>query len=499
MSRLLLAFFLVFTSMQLKAEPKPVVLAIVAQDQTPLRAAPKAASPLQASLWQGEALEIRGERLDYLQVYDYRRERGGYVRAGALRRVVLDPEHAPELLSVVRFLRGTPGSEALGLAFAAAYVQAAPSDALKGPDGIETLDAIGTMADRLARRASSDAARGAAGKTISAHLEVASHHGVRFAGNERDGRVHVCYEGDAFRRVLQMRSEPAQRARAALGLTRAECMPGDLQPAERRRMDEWRVEVLDQVDVAPLAAWERNRVLLRRAAVWSALAYQRARTGEQDGAPAQAAASRALDALSRVSKAELAEDDLPAYADAAMRVNASRWALQPAPTQGPSAPSGRPSLLTVAGAPGETCLLLVDGKNGAQQPLARRCTYGLVWAGSATLNREGNALAVAVQPTEAWRELWVFRKAGSTWTVRVLPPASTNPEVGYAEFAGWVPGGAQLLVAREAAGEGRYRRNFELVRLDTLGTVRQVPDPSMLGAFQRWQDAAWKRQTLALR
>ena len=53
--------------------------------------------------------------------------------------------------------------------------------------------------------------------------------------------------------------------------------------------------------------------------------------------------------------------------------------------------------------------------------------------------------------------------------------------------------------AREAAGEGRYRRNFELVRLDTLGTVRQVPDPSMLGAFQRWQDAAWKRQTLALR
>jgi hypothetical protein len=26
-----------------------------------------------------------------------------------------------------------------------------------------------------------------------------------------------------------------------------------------------------------------------------------------------------------------------------------------------------------------------------------------------------------------------------------------------------------------------------------------VPDPSMLGAFQRWQDPEWKRTTLSLR
>jgi hypothetical protein len=36
---------------------------------------------------------------------------------------------------------------------------------------------------------------------------------------------------------------------------------------------------------------------------------------------------------------------------------------------------------------------------------AQRCTYGLVWPGSATLNREGTALALAVQPLDAWREL----------------------------------------------------------------------------------------------
>ena len=34
-------------------------------------------------------VEVRGERLDYLQVWDYTRERGGYVRAGQVRVLAL--------------------------------------------------------------------------------------------------------------------------------------------------------------------------------------------------------------------------------------------------------------------------------------------------------------------------------------------------------------------------------------------------------------------------
>jgi len=485
--KLFVALLLTLSAFQVKAEPPPVI-AIVTQDQAAMRAAPKGSAQQHAQLWQGEALEIRGERMDWVQVYDYRRERGGYVRASQLKRVVLDAPEAPELLSVVRFVRDTPGLEALGIAFAAAYVQAASAEVLKGPDGIEALDALGTMADRLARRASSEAAKGPAAKAIAAHLEVATYHGLKFASNEREGRIYVCYEGDAFRRVLAMPSDPGQRARAVLGLTRRECMPDELLPTERRRMDEWRVEVLDRVDTDALPAWLRNRVLLRRATVWSGLAYQKARAGERP----EAAATRAVLELSRINKAELAEEDVSSYSDAAMRVNASRWAMA---AKIPNAAKS-PAIAIVAGAKGESCLVLQDSRKRA---LAQRCTYGLVWPSSTTWNREGTALAVAVQPTEAWRELWVFHKTAGGWTVRVLPPAATHPEVGYAEFAGWVPGGGQMLVAREARGEGRYRRNFELVRLDTLATVRQVPDPSMLGAFQRWQDPDWKRQTLSVR
>jgi hypothetical protein len=292
--------------------------------------------------------------------------------------------------------------------------------------------------------------------------------------------------------VLAMRSNGVQRARAVLALTRHECVDPALAPLERKRVDELRAELLDRADASALSAYLRNRVAMRRASVWGSLAYQRARTGEG----ADAAATRAIVELATVNKSELTDGDLPEYNDAAMRVSASRWAAVPAP----AVKSGkRVRIVTEAGQPGETCVLLVDGANDARQPLARRCTYGIVWSGSATVNREGNAVALAVQPLDSWREIWVFRKQPDGWTVSVLPPAATMPEIGYVEFAGWVPGGRQMLIAREARGEGKYKRNFEVMKLDTLTVARQAGDPSGIDLFQRWQDPSWKEQTLSLR
>ena len=467
-------------------------VAIVLKDQVSLRAEPRESAASHAVLGQGEMVEVRGERMDFLQVYDYRRERAGFVRADEARRLALTPEEAPALHAIVQFLQSTPGSEALGIGYAAAYIQAAPAATLRSSEGIDVLDALGTMADRLAQRASNGSARSQAAQTaLSGHLETATRHGVTFANFQRNERVQICYDGDAFRRVLAMNSSPEQRARSALALTRLDCAGDDSNPTEQKRVNESRGEILDRADTEKLPGYLKNRVLIRRAAIWSSLAYQRARHGEA----AHAAALRALQALSGINKNELADTDLQIYNLAAMRVNATRWAAVPQPIN----PTKRLHIATVPGQPGETCVLLVDQTNDIKRPLAKRCTFAIVWAASAATNREGTALALAVQPTDTWRELWVFRKSGVGWVVHVLPPATTMPEIGYAEFAGWVPGGSQILVAREAIGEGKYRRSFEQVSLDSLGILKQASNPNLLNAFRRWQDAQWQTQTVSLR
>ena len=419
--------------------------AIVLQDNTPLRPAASAAARPHTMLGQGETLEVRGERLEYVQVYDYRRERGGYVRASQVRRLSLTPEEAPELLADVKFLRRIPGKEPLGIAFAAAYVEAALPQALNGAGGVEALDAIGTLAERLARR-------------HRANLEVVTQYGVRFVTLERGERLRLCYDGAAFRRLLAMAAaNDEQRARAALALTDPGCQPSNLAPRERRELDEWRAHVLDEVNESALPAYLRNRVLARRASLWSSLAWQR----EREGADAHAAAERALLSLDAVRRDELADGDKAAYREAVVRVAASRFALATAPG---AVAADAPHIATVASEDGQTCVLLVDGRNDRAHPLARRCTYGAVWTASATLSHDRRALALAVQPTDAWRELWLFRKTGSRWKLRIVPPAAVNPEVGYAEFAGWLRGG-RVRVVREAVAQGRATRSFSIVRL----------------------------------
>lgn len=466
--------------------------AIVVTDAAVLRAAPRDSAQQQAQLHQGDLVEVRGERLDFLQVWDHERERGGFVRASQVRRTALQPQEAPGLLAVVRFLREAPGAESLGIAYAAAWLRAAAAGSLRGADGIEVLDALGTMADRLAQRASSGTGLGRnAQALLAAHLDVAARYGVHFVTHEQDGRVQVCYDGDAFRRVLAAQATPLQQAHAALALTRGECVMVADQPDKRHPVDEQRADVLEQVDTAALPGWLRSRVQMRRAQVWAAIAYERARLGGD----AQAAAARALAEFAAVHRTDLADDDRAAYNDTAMRVGASRWAVQP-----PVPPVAHGlSIMTVAGVPGETCVLLVDGTHDEHHPLARRCTYALVWPQSASVNREGNAVALAVQPLQAWRELWVFRKRAGAWAVDVIPPGSVDPALGYAEFAGWVPGGRSMLVAREARGEGRWRHSFEVVSLDSLVAMRQSDDAAQLGSFRRWQDPAWKRMTVSMR
>jgi hypothetical protein len=105
---------------------------------------------------------------------------------------------------------------------------------------------------------------------------------------------------------------------------------------------------------------------LRKAAVWSAIAFQQARKG---GAPA---AERALQWLAAVSREELAEEDQAAYAEAAVRTGAVRWGVVANVAQPPGA--GGLAVAVAPGQPGETCVLLTDDKHPSSAPLLRRCT-----------------------------------------------------------------------------------------------------------------------------
>lgn len=457
-------------------------LAIVVQDHTALRSAAQSGATELTTLWQGDVLEVRGERAGYLQVYNYRRERGGYLRSDTVRPLGLGPDDAPELLAVLRFLRESRGSEALGISYGAAYLKAMPPQALTA----EPLEAIGHMAERLA-----DAASGSAGPAldIGAHLDVVSQFGIHMRSFERNGRIQVCYDGELFQRVLALpRASAEERALAALSLTRPDCIDPALGPSARANLDRERSVILGAIAEPHLTPLTRSRLHARRAAVWASVAFERARGGE----PAAAAGQHALGELLSVRANEMGEDRRADYTDAVVRVSASRWA--PAV---PAKQSERFTLVSVPGDPGQTCVALQNPLPGAA-PLVQRCTYGIPWMASAQVIAQGPAVVLAVQPLESWRELWIFHQRAGSWIVDVLPPGTNDPEEGYIEYAGYVPASRRLLVACEVKDRGHFRRTFAELRLDDLVTVRQASSPELLRDFGRWQDPNWRRATLSL-
>jgi hypothetical protein len=253
-------------------------LAIVVQDHAALRAAPRSGATELTRLWQGDVLEVRGEHAGYLKVYDYRRERGGYLRGDAARPFEPSATAAPELLAVLRFLRETPGSEALGISYGAAYLKAIPPQATTA----EPFDAIAQMAERLADQASGSTDHLA---DFAPHLEVVEQFGVRMRSFERNGRMRVCYDGELFHRVLAFpEAQPEERAHAVLGLTRPDCIDPDLGPVPRASLDTERSRLLEQVKDGELSAMTRSRLHARRAGAWAALAYAHDRRGEPAGA-----------------------------------------------------------------------------------------------------------------------------------------------------------------------------------------------------------------------
>lgn len=476
--------------------------AIVIQDQSPMLSAPKDSARQQAILWSGELVEVRGEKQNYLQIYDYKRERSGYLLKSKAKTLNLNEQEAPQLLSVLRYVQQQDNSEALSIGLAAAWLQSATTKTVNGPEGAEVLNILGLKAEQLADKASRDIQLGNYAATRqAAYFDVLKGYGVRFNSYEYGDKIHVCYDGEAFRRVLALPATDEQKADAALALTRSECNDPNLSVTDKQIVNQWQADILDKVDDSKLPTWKANQIKLRRAIVWGNLAFRRARLEKEEARKtATLAAENAIVSLAGINKEELIENDLKEYNNAIMAVNASRWALLPK-NQSPLAKAGKHLYVeVVAKETGESCITLLDEKHSIEKPLAQRCTFSKVWLTSATKNQENTALSIAVQPTEQWRELWIFYKKGNSWAINILPPSPSTPDMGYAEFAGWVPGGKKMLVAQEARSEEKYYPvRYSLINIDSLTVERQHRVANELGAFQRWQDPLWKQQSVSIR
>ncbi len=460
--------------------PAQAASALVLQDSTPLRAAAKDSAPLLTPLWRGEALEIRGTKGDWLQVWDHARERGGFVRADRLLSLAEGATALPELLAQLRLLRQQPGAESLGLGLAAALIERADADWLAGPQGAELLDALVQLQERLAERVHS---AGPNQQTSSAaHAEVAKRYGYPLRSlAQADGSQRLCPNEEPARLLRAHASaSAAQQARAALALSRPDCTPAELLPSQLLALHEQRTAWLEGIALNELPPTLRNRLLLRRAGAWASLAFaERAR----DMRPA---AILALQAWSQLIPAELGEDDAAALREAAIRLAPMRHAVLARPA---SLRWGHLELRPEAAGPGQTCLRLLAHQNGKAEARGElRCSHGAIHLASTRLSPDGRSLMLAVQPLDGWTELW---RLGADGSLQVLPPSASGPGLGVAEFAGFV--GPQLLVAREAISpEGKTLRRFEVYGPELLQPQRWAGEFTLLGAFQRGVDAGWK-------
>jgi hypothetical protein len=467
--------------------PLVLVAAIVTQDATPLRAAAKETAAKQTLLYAGDWLELRGERQGWLAVYDHRHERPGYVRPSQVRSYAVDESSARDLAAIIDFVRDQPGLESLGIGYTALFLRAAPASAV----GPELFDALGGMAERLGRRASSKWAR-PNDAMLAGEIDVAVSYGVKFhsfvVSGEREGRARVCYDGEAYRRVLALPAATgAARARAALGLTDPACVDPATGASDRDALTAWQADVLDKVDAAPLPAWLGGRVRIRAASLRAQAAYVQARAGRWK--EAQAAEQAAESALALADKTELADDDVLAYDEAALRVAAVRHAASQSPP---------PKIVEIATrAKGETCVRFAK---------LEHCTYAVVWPSSVRVAPHGDAIVFAQSPLPSWTELVLLRRGHDEETIA---PAAVDPELGYVELAGFSPDGARLLLAREARMTGPLgqpgtlapwiQRSFQIILANGLTVEKQATRLDNFVSFRRWQSPDWRRATLALR
>ena len=489
-----------------------VVVALVVQDQTPLRAAAHDDAPRQTTLSPGDWLEVRGERQGYLAGLRPPARAPG-LRAARRRCAATRSTRRRRRSSraIVDFLRDAPGQESLGIGYAALYLRAAPAQRGRRRACFDALGDDGRAARRGARRrACAKAGRRDAG-------------GADRGGRElRRARSRSFEQRGAHARLLRRRGVPARagarrrpaaaRARAALGLT----------DPRVRRPARGPTAALDAGEVAGERARRRStsaRAAARRRPADVQRAPPAAAIGDAGGARVLRGARRATrrspgrrarrrSASSQlVDRSELADEDRLAYDEAALRVG-DRAVGRRAGVAGARsvrarrrARRGRARPDVRAPAPSRR-----SAAGGALRALHLRVRVAVVGARRAARRRGRDGRAAAASGGASC-SCFVRREHG--WTADSMTPAAIDPELGYVELAGFSPDGTRLLVVREARASGPLgsphtlapwiEKRFQVLAVDGLRVEKQSSSLAGFPTFKRWQSPEWARATLANR
>ena len=269
-----------------------------------------------------------------------------------------------------------PGYESLGIGYAALSLRAAPA----GADTSEVFAAIGTMAERLARRASARRGRHARTRTLRrarrGRRELRRQVRAVDPLDDRVGAARLCYDGEAWTRVLAApAAAPAERARAALFLAVDPCRDPALPPAEARLWNDRRLRALESIDFAAAGALPASlggRVRLRHAEALAWRAFDEARQGDAEAAVARGGGGGAR-AGARRSRA----CSPPRISTSTTRPRSASPPRAGRPRRRPRRAAARKTvgLVRRAAQPGETCVRVVSRRRRREGAPARRALH----------------------------------------------------------------------------------------------------------------------------
>ncbi len=482
-----------------------VTVALVVQDQAPLRAAAHENAPRQTMLTAGDWLEVRGEQLGFLQVYDHRRERPGYVRTATVRSYGRRRDRGAE----ARGARRVPARRA-GRGVARHRLRRAlpAGGAGRRRSAPRSSTRSGRWRSGSASGASARVARAGDG-SLAAQLEVAESYGVHFVSFERKRR-------DAASATTARRSAACSRS-AGRG----------------RRGSAPRSGLTDRRCVGPRARHDRGSGA-REVAVGGAgrRGPREARSGGsrvRTRAPAPPSLHRPVRPRCPRGAGRRPPRRAAGVRDGQARARA-RGPVRPRRRRPPHVRRGRAPIRVrpLGGRAPPRAVSICHGRRRdwpPAHPARRACVSGLarlrrpprsstartgvVWPSSVRVAPHDAAVVMAVELLPGWSELLVLHATPSGWTADTITPAALDPDIGYVELAGFSPDGSHLLVVREARASGPLgaphtlapwiRHVYDVVGTADLHVEKEVSSLREVPASRRWETAEWRKRTLALR